>query len=348
MTTIPVRGTRAGTALGLYCFLRATISILGAVGALRAQEQINGVIAGRVTNSRGQPQHLLVQLSSPGDILVGDVFTDSNGDFAFSDLRSGIYYVTVEAEGYQPAHETVGIDARSSSRTGIMISLEPAAKERSSPGQIIAGSRNSYALNIKDKSRPFDAKALREFDKGTQKQRAENFQSAVAHYQKALKIEPDFYPALNNLGAIYLRQKNLAQAESAFLKSLETHPEDSEAYVNLGHVSYEQAKYPQAIERLEEGLKRSPRSSVGHFFLGSAYLKVGDLAKAEENLKAACTLDPAGMASAHLQLANLYLKRHDLGAAGVQLQNYLKSNPSDPQGPAIKKMLDSITAQPTN
>lgn len=344
----PRSGRRNRIGFGAGNLLLCSVCLSSTATLLRAQEQINGVVAGRVTDSRGQPQRLLVRLSSGGDILVAQTYTDSNGNFAFSDLRSGLYYVTVEAEGYQPARATVGIDARNSSRTGLLIYLEPAADERKPPGRIIAGSRDSYALNIKEKSRPFDAKALREFEKGNQKQREEDFPSAITHYQKALKIEPDLYPALNNLGAIYLRQSDLARAESAFLKSLEINPRDSEPYINLGHVSYEQAQYPQAIERLEKGLKRSPESAVGHFFLGSAYLKVGDLAKAEENLKAACNLDPAAMASAHLQLANLYLKRRDVNAAGAQLQTYLQSNPSDPQAPAIKKMLDSITANRTH
>jgi predicted Zn-dependent protease len=313
-----------------------------------AQERVNGVVAGRVTDSKGQLQHVLVQLLSPGEILVGQTYTESNGNYVFGDLRSGIYYVTVDVEGYRPVRETVEIDARSSSRTQVVISLEPLAKQPTSPGQVIAGSRKSYAVNIKDNSRPFNPKALREFDKGNESQQAADFPSAIKHYQTALKIEPDFYPALNNLGAIFMRQKDLAQAEAAFLKSIQANPEDGEAYINLGHLSYEQGKFPDAIAHLGEGLKRSPQSSVGHFFLGSAYLKLGDLAMAEDNLKAACNLEPSGMASAHLQLANVYLKRGNMPAATAQLQSYLQANPSDPQAPAIKKMLDSITAKPTN
>src|SRR3989442_11232506 len=82
-----VYGRKAGLAFSLFCFLNAALSIFGIVQGLRAQEQINGVVAGRVTDSRGQPQHLLVRLSSGGEILVGEMFTDSNGNFAFSDLR---------------------------------------------------------------------------------------------------------------------------------------------------------------------------------------------------------------------------------------------------------------------
>jgi len=313
-----------------------------------AQEQVNGVVAGRVTDPRGQPQSVLVSLVAGGEILVGQVYTESNGNFSFSNLHSGLYYVTVEAPGYRPARESVMIDARSSSKTQINISLEPVAPGPAPPGPIVAGSPTSYRLNLRANRRAFDARALHEFDKGNEKQRSGDWKAAVSHYEKALRIDPDFYPALNNMGAIALRRKEPAEAESFFLKSLAVNPDDGEAYINLGHVLYEQAKYQPAMERLEEGLKRSPESSAGHFFLGSVYLKLGDLEKAEKDLKTACALEPTGMAQAHLQLANVYLRRHDMRAASAQLREYLQANPSDPQTPAIKKLLASIDANETN
>jgi Tfp pilus assembly protein PilF len=54
------------------------------------------------------------------------------------------------------------------------------------------------------------------------------------------------------------------------------------------------------------------------------------------------------MPSAHLQLANLYLKRYEMAAASSELQACLRANPSDPQAPAIKKMLASIAANQKN
>ncbi|PYV00957.1 MAG: hypothetical protein DMG26_14530 [Acidobacteria bacterium] len=131
-------------------------------------------------------------------------------------------------------------------------------------------------------------------------------------------------------------------------KSLEANPQDGEAHINLGHVLYEEGRFQAAVERLEEGLRRSPRSSVGHFLLGCSYLKLGYLPKAESNLKEAYSLDPTGMARARLELANLYLRRRDMAAASVELESYLDANPSDPQAPAIKKMLANIAAHKTN
>jgi Tfp pilus assembly protein PilF len=287
-------------------------------------------------------------LVAGGEILVGQVYTESNGSFTFGNLHSGLYYVTVEAPGYQPARASVMIDARNSSRNQVNISLEPVGPTPERPGQIIAGSSASYKLNLKANHRPFDAKVLHEFDKGNEKQRMGDWKAASSHYQKALRIDPDFYPALNNMGAIALRRKEPAEAESFFLRSLAVKPDDGEAYINLGHVSYEQGQYQQAIERIEEGLKRSPESSAGHFFLGSAYLRLGDLEKAEKELKAACALERTGMSKAHLQLANVYLRRRDMKTAGAELRDYLQANPSDPQGPAIKKLLASIETNHTN
>ncbi len=342
-------GRRGGLTFGLCCLLMTVLCLTTfATLVLWAQIEVKGGIAGRITDDRGQPQRLLVHLLAQGDVPVGDVYTDSNGLFAFSALPNGLYHVVVEAQGYRPVRQSVVMEVQLNPHVQVNVALERAEKEPRPPGQIIVGSVTSHELNVKKLARPFDSKALREFEKGNEKQREGNFQSAVAHYQKALRFEPDFYPALNNLGAIYLRQKDHAQAKAAFVKSMQVNPDDGESYINLGHVLYEEAKYQQAVDRLDEGLKRSPRSPVGHFFLGCALMKLGDLPKAEASLKEAYTLDPARMASARLQLANLYLRRRDMAAASTELESYLQANPSDPQAPAIKKMLANIKDHRTN
>ncbi len=342
------RKQRAGLGLSPLGNLLGAVGLFLGVAVSAAGQTHEGVIMGRVTDARGQPQHVLVRLLADGDILAGDVYTDSNGLFAFRSLPNGGYYVVVDEQGYRPVRQYALLDFRIEPKAQVVIALEPLGKQPKEPSQVIAGSSRSYQLNAKGSSRTFDPKTLREFEKGNQKQRAGNLESAMAHYRKALRIDPDFYPALNNLGTIFERRKNHAEAEATFLHSLEVNPDDAEAYFNLGHALYEEGKYQVAVERLAQGLQRSPRSAVGYFFLGSAYLKLGDLAKAEPNLKEACVSDPAGMGSAHLQLANLYLRRHDVDAASVELETYLKANPSDPQAPSIKKMLANIAAHRAN
>ena len=167
----------------------------------------------------------------------------------------------------------------------------------------------------------------------------------MGHYQKALRIDANFYPALNNMGALYEQQRNHAEAKKAFIKAAEINPDDGEAFINLGKVLFEEGQFRAAVDPLNQGLQRSPQSPVGNFFLGSAYFKLHEMERAESLLKQACALDPKHMAPAHLQLANLYLQRHDHDSARVELQTYLQMNPSSPQAAAIKKMLADLDTQ---
>jgi tetratricopeptide (TPR) repeat protein len=332
----------------LHCALIAAGLQLAVPASLWCQAvENNGVVYGKVTDSYGHPQRLRIQLLGPGDMLVGEIYSDAEGSYSFRSLPNGQYCVVVEQQGYRPARQPVLLD-KLNPRAQAYITLESASAAPKFTTSVVTGSESSQRVDAGKPARNFSPKAVQEFEKGNQKQKDGNFESAMSHYQKALRTEPDFYPALNNLGVLYERQKDHAQAETALLRSLQINADDAEAYINLGHVLYEEGKYQPAIERLQEGLKRSPQSPMGHFFLGSAYLKLGDLASAEPNLKQACAVDPAGMPSAHLQLANLYLKEHEMAAASTELQAYLRANPSDPQAPAIRKMLASIAVSATS
>jgi len=308
-----------------------------------AQQDV-GVIYGRVTDSRGHAQRLMVRLLAAGDIPAGEVYTDAEGQYAFESLPSGEYKLVVEAEGFEPVRQSVRLDTRVSAKMQVYVTLEAITKTGAEPSQVISGSDASHKVDAKKPAPGFDAKALREFDRGASLERKSDLSGALAHYQKALRIEPDFYPALNNLGAIFERQGDHARAEQALLKAIQLNPEDGEAYVNLGHVLFEEGRYPEAAARLHDALKRSPNSAAGHFFLGSTYMKLGSVDQAESNLKEACRLDSKGMPAAHLQLANLYLHAKNFASAESELESYLRANPADPQAPAIRKMLADIRA----
>ena len=153
-----------------------------------------------------------------------------------------------------------------------------------------------------------------------------------------------FCPALDNLGAAYERRGDPSRAEEVPLKALAINPDVGQSHVNLGHVFYQEGRCPEAGAQPEEGLKRAPDSASGYFLVRSTFFRLGELDKAVTNLKQALTLDPQGMPRAHLQVANLYLKQHEMTAASRELQAYLRPNPSDPQAPAIKEISGQRTA----
>ncbi|HEV2378915.1 MAG TPA: tetratricopeptide repeat protein [Terriglobia bacterium] len=301
-----------------------------------------GVIYGSVTDARGQAQRVRVQLLAAGDILAGDVYTGAEGEYTFQALPSGEYWVVVEAEGFDAVRQPVMLDTHINAKMQVNLGLEASAASARQPNPVISGSASSHTVDIKRPTARLNPQALREYDKGKTQELQGDLEGAIDHYRKALRADPGYYPALNNLGALYERRGRHTQAEEVLVKAIARNPDDGEAYVNLGHSFYEEGRYRDASTQLLEGLKRSPNSATGRFLLGSAQLKLGDVDEAKSNLKQACALDPQGLPAAHLQLANAYLKARDLQQAATELETYLQANPSDPQAPAIRRLLASV------
>ena len=333
---------RLRPALRMNAVFLALSLLLFPAPLLLAQSE-TGVIHGRVTDARGQAQRVRVQLLAAGDIPAGDRYTGNEGEYVFETLPSGEYWVVIEKEGFRPFRQGINLDIRLNPNAQVNVVLEEDRVNSKTPSPVVSGSASSHTVDAQNLPPPLDARALREYNKGRNEESKGNLEGALDHYRKALRVEPKYYPALNNLGALYERQRRHSQAEEVLDLAILSNPDDGQAYINLGHSLYEEGRFTDAANRLEEGLKRSPNSATGRFFLGSAQLKLGDTASAESNLKRACALDPQGLPAAHLQLANVYLKRRDLRQAAAELETYLKANPSDPQAPAIRGLLASVT-----
>ena len=324
-----------------WLYFPGLLGLMLASATLFQAQDSTGTIYGRVTDSRGQAQRLMVHLFADGEMPAGAVYTGTEGQFAFQMVPGGEYWVVAEGEGFKPARQSVRLDIHTNPNAQVNLSLESASAAVDSPGPMVSGSPSSRKVDVKKSSPSFNARAVSEYAKGNARQTKGDTKGAIAHYEKAIRIDPLFYPALNNLGGAYESQGEHQRAEAALMRALEINPSDAQSYVNLGHVLYEEGRYGEARTRLEEAIRRSPNSATARFLLGSANLKLGDLASAESNLKQACLLAPKGLPAAHLQLANVYLRSHDLAAARKELEDYLRANPDDPQAPAIRKLLVS-------
>ena len=129
-------------------------------------------------------------------------------------------------------------------------------------------------------------------------------QEALEKFQEALKINPDYPPALNSLGYVYAEDgENLDQAEVLIKKALEFEP-DNGAYVDsLGWVYFKKNDFAKAQGYLERAAQLLEDPEIyGH--LGEVYFKKGALDKAAEAWEKSLRLDP-GRADLKEKLNNL-------------------------------------------
>jgi tetratricopeptide (TPR) repeat protein len=68
---------------------------------------------------------------------------------------------------------------------------------------------------------------------------------AKTDYQRALLLEPDYAPALNNLGAVFYAQKDYHKAEKFYRRALKLAPHSAVIYTNLGTAYFAEHKFKQ-------------------------------------------------------------------------------------------------------
>ena len=118
--------------------------------------------------------------------------------------------------------------------------------------------------------------------------------TARKYYERAVKFNPEYSEAVNNLGTAYYAGKRYQKAISQYLKALQLNPNSASVYSNLGTAYFARKKYDQALQAYQKALQLDPevfehRSSGGvllqertvterakfHYYLAKTYAKAG-------------------------------------------------------------------------
>ena len=156
-----------------------------------------------------------------------------------------------------------------------------------------------------------------------------HYGGAVSFLRKIVESDPTDFPAGLNWGPLFF-QKNFQSAEQAYLRALATQPEYVPALISLGRLRITIKNFDGAIEVLTKAAKVQPMSAQANYFLGEAFLQLKLGSKAVPYLNRAITLDPSGMAEAHLRLAALYNARNMKEKAVMEYEAFLKKRPDYP------------------
>ena len=116
---------------------------------------------------------------------------------------------------------------------------------------------------------------------------------ARKHYEKALKLNPKYSEAINNLGTVYYAKKNYRRAIAEYKKALLLAPNSASIHSNLGTGHFARKRYKEAADEYQIALSLDPdvfehRSSQGvllqersvmerakfHYYLAKTYANV--------------------------------------------------------------------------
>lgn len=135
---------------------------------------------------------------------------------------------------------------------------------------------------------------------------------ASLSYQKAVKVDPTYKTAYNNLGILYERRGILDKSNDEYHKLLKLDPNDSNAHCGLGNLFRRKKMWNEAIAEYTKSIELSSDNSRAHYGLGCVHLKKSKWDKAEDEFNRyieSHPLDP----SSHYWLGLIYTKKsqHD-------------------------------------
>jgi tetratricopeptide (TPR) repeat protein len=165
--------------------------------------------------------------------------------------------------------------------------------------------------------------------------------AAIEALQDALKLKPEYAPAHNTLGQVYLLQAQtfisdagrgitshtFEEAEQEFQSALQTDPQYVDAMLNLAAAYSGQGRYNEAVQQLNRALAINPSRADLHSQLARAYVGLEKFPQARDEAAVALQLDRK-QAEAHNAAGLAAYFTGDLGTAVESFQKAIEVDPS--------------------
>lgn len=115
---------------------------------------------------------------------------------------------------------------------------------------------------------------------------------AIQYFQKAVKEDPAFVTARQNLAIAYRANGEFEKAAAEWNEVLKLQPDNLEAKLELADVLIELKQYDEAMKLCREVAAKDPKNAAARVLLGFIYYTRGDIGLAWDEYKRATELDP--------------------------------------------------------
>jgi len=159
----------------------------------------------------------------------------------------------------------------------------------------------------------------------------QQYQAAIAAFDRAIKIRPDGSEAWLQKGYCFCQLDRFDRAIDCYQKVVEIDDSDEDAYLGLGLNFYSLEKYEQAIFYLEKLIKLNPQHSDAYYYLGLSHQRLQNLVLADEALSKAISLAPNNSSFLHARATLMYELKNYSVAIEIY-QNLVKTDPKSATG----------------
>jgi len=162
-------------------------------------------------------------------------------------------------------------------------------------GGLIYSALEDYERAIADYDRaielnPEDAAA--HYNRGNAYADLEDYERAIADYDRAIELNPELAQAHSNRGSAYAALEDYERAIADYDRAIELNPELAQAHSNRGLAYADLEDYERAIADYDRAIELNPEDAGARFNKACAYALLKKVPQACDWLQKAITLDP--------------------------------------------------------
>jgi tetratricopeptide (TPR) repeat protein len=161
---------------------------------------------------------------------------------------------------------------------------------------------------------------------------------AIGYFQEALRLSPDYWIALENLGNAYRQQRRWDDARAALERAVAARPREPEANYSLAMVYAQTDDTERAYQYLQKALTLRPAYPEALNNLGVLYLRTRRRDDAVAQFEECIRVAP-GFDQSYLNLARVYSLEGNRDQARAVLLDLLKQHPGHSQA---QRALDGL------
>jgi tetratricopeptide (TPR) repeat protein len=151
-------------------------------------------------------------------------------------------------------------------------------------------------------------------------------EKAIADYNEAIRLNPQYAKAYNNRGLAYEKKGELEKAIADYNEAIRLNPDFAAAYNHRGNVYQKKGDLEKAIRDYDEAIRLNPNFAVAYNNRGIAYENKGELEKAIMDFDQAIRLDP-NFADAYNNCGIVHQKKGELEKAILFYDEAIRLNP---------------------
>ncbi len=156
----------------------------------------------------------------------------------------------------------------------------------------------------------------------------EKLDEALASYDKAIQLNPDYTFTYINRGYVHSRQGKLDEAIADYDKAIQLNPNMAVVYINRGAARDKQIKLDEAIADYDKAIQLDPGFIASYINRGVAHKAQGKLDEAIADYDRVIQLDP-DIAAAYYYRGNVRYDQGKLDEAIADYDQAIALNPND-------------------